>query len=54
MPVTRGGAILEIDSRDQPMRTSEPWSVAEEVATFVAGLVVTTGDPVAVSVVKVL
>ena len=37
-----------------PCGQSEPWSVAEEVATFVAGLVVTTGAPVAASVVKVL
>jgi hypothetical protein len=29
-------------------------SVAEELATFVAGLVMTTGGPVALSVVKVL
>ena len=29
-------------------------TVAEEVATFVAGLVVTIGNPVMVSVVKVL
>jgi hypothetical protein len=37
-----------------PCGSTEPLSVAEKLAINVAGLVVTTGGPVALSVVKVL
>jgi uncharacterized membrane protein len=37
-----------------PWGLTVPLSVAEELVTFVAGLVITTGGPVALSVVKVM
>jgi hypothetical protein len=37
-----------------PCGSSKPLSVAEEAATFVAGLVVTIGNPIAGSVVKIV
>ena len=37
-----------------PCGSTDPLSVAEELATFVAGFVIATGVPVALSVVKVL
>jgi hypothetical protein len=54
VPVAGGGAILEIEFVLSPCGSSEPLSVAEELVTLVAELVVTTGAPVAISVVKVL
>ena len=37
----------------KPWGLSDPLSVAEQLEMYVAGSVVTTGDPVALSVVKV-
>jgi hypothetical protein len=38
----------------KPWGSTAPCSVAEELVTFVAGLLITTGAPVAVRVVRVL
>ena len=52
-PVIGRGATLERTLVVNPCGSSKPLSVAAEVATFVAGLVVTIGNPIGGSVVKV-
>ena len=54
MPVTGRRPYWKRTVVVNPCGSSEPLSLAEEVVTLVAGLVVTTGGPVALSVVKVL